>query len=731
MTIKTLMLSQLFSALTRNAGCQALTILQFHKIPRDFDPLVPGELLLERFETVLDFFVEQMTVFPLSEALEGIKAGTLPRNVVALTFDDGYAEWADLVAPLLKRRNLPATFYVTTEQLTGKALWHERIAAAVRAAPERGFILPKGFSGYEMLTDNQIRSRLLLHLQERLKYMPLTEREDTIQHLEAQAITPLQLPKNFTAEQVRDLHSQGFEIGAHTVRHPILAKTNDSEALEEVGGAKETLQAVISGKVTSFAYPNGLVGRDFSERDVNLAKKCGYESAVVTGGGVVDRNTNPMLLPRFTPWGPSQSRMALQIARNLRSGQSRRHPIGETSGRKKPKILYVECGAGFGGAVIALETLLKHTKSEDAHCEVVSNLPVGNFANFQAVKSIKIISNRHLDVRQLAKRIQSSNGIPAKKIWLFALGRLDDIFNRIPYLIRLSYHVLKRNPDIIHGNNEPSSNREAMLIAKVFNKPYIQHLRGPIAESAHTPWLLTKPDAFIPVSRWLAEELLVNGVPSGKIHQIYDAVDFDETPPENPPSLRDELKLPEDTILVAMVGMLVPWKGQHQFIDAVAKIPDFDQLKVTFLLIGGTPEMADSDYATALQQKVADYRLEDRVLFTGKRTDLKIVMRQINIVVSCSTEPEPLGLVMLEGMANGCLFIGPAFGAATEVVEDGKNGLLYSPRSTDSLAKKLNEAIKLITGQSNIAEIGRKDVTVKFRGVTCALKTLSVQTEFL
>lgn len=730
MTIKKLLLRQLFSLLTRNSG-QALTILQFHKIPRDFDPLVPGELLLERFETVLDFFVEQMTVLPLTEALQRVKAGTLKKNVVALTFDDGYPEWAELVAPLLKRRNLSATFYVTTEQLDGNALWHERIAAAVRAAPKQGFRLPKGFSGYESPLNNQTRSRLVLHLQERLKYMPLAEREVAIRNLEAQAETPLQLPKNFSSEQVRYLHSQGFEIGAHTVRHPILVKVDDREALEEIGGAKETLEAIIAGKVTSFAYPNGLVDRDFSERDVKLAKKCGYESAVITGGGVVDRNTNLMLLPRFTPWGPSQSRMALQIARNLRSGQRRTYHVGEISACKKPKVLYVECGAGFGGAVIALETLLKYSKPEHSHYEVVTNLPVGSFANIPAVKSLKVISNRHLDVRPLAKRIQSLNGLPAQKTLLFALGRLDDIFNRIPYLLQLAWHVLKRNPDIIHGNNEPSSNREAMIIAKLLNKPYIQHLRGPIAESTHTPWLLTKPDAFIPVSRWLAEELLVNSVPSGKIHQIYDAVDFDENPPKNQSSLREELKLPADSILVAMVGMLVPWKGQEQFIDAVALLPEFEQLKVFFLLIGGTPEMADSDYAAALHQKVADYRLEERILFTGKRTDLKIVMRQINIVVSCSTEPEPLGLVMLEGMANGCLFIGPAFGAATEVVEDGINGLLYEPRSTNSLVGKLEDGIKLVAGQNTLSELGKRSVIAKFRGESCAKDTLYVQTEVL
>lgn len=724
MTIKSTIIHQLFSLLTRGDDQQRLTILQFHKIPKDSDPLVPGELLLDKFETVLDFFVEHMRVLPLADALNALRTGSLPKYSVALTLDDGYAEWNQFVAPALLRRGLPATFYVTTEQLAGPALWHERIAAAVRAMPEQGISLPKGFVGYENLSTPGIRLRLLLQLQERLKYMALKERDKAILELEAQATSPILPSRPFLAENVRELHSLGFEIGAHTIRHPILNKSSDSEALEEIGGAKETLESIIRGTVTSFAYPNGLADRDFSSRDVLLAKACGYRSAVITGGGVVDRKTDPLLLPRFTPWGPGQGRMALQIARNLRNRQRNGGGLAKDL-KSKPKVLFVECGAGFGGAVIALETLLKHSSPDQLHCDVVTNLPVGQFASFPAVRSVKIIGNRFLDVRNLAKKVETLRGLPARRAWLFAIGRLDDLFNRIPYLVRLALHVAKVNPDIIHGNNEPSSNREAMIVAKLLNKPYVQHLRGPIAESAHTPWLLSKPDAFIPVSRWLAEELLVNGVPSGKIHQIYDAVEFEEADFSGAPNLRKEFGLPSETILVAMIGMLVPWKGQDLFIDAAAHLKE--QRNVAFLVIGGTPELADSNYANRLQQQVIDHNLQAKISFTGKRTDLKLVMRQIDIVVSCSIEPEPLGLVMLEGMANGCLFVGPAFGAATEVVEDGLNGLLFVPRSSESLAEKLMQGISMIGEKSKIGSRASQDVRTKFKGTDCALLTLGVQ----
>lgn len=719
MNLQSIFIRRVLAALASEKGEGQLTILQFHKIPKAFDPLCPRELLLHRFETVLDFFAEYMRVLPLTEAIDALRAGSLPPKAVALTFDDGYEEWNEFVAPALLKRELPATFYVTTGQIDGPALWHERIAAAVQAAPDNGLQLPKGFFGYENLASVELRAKLVLLLQERLKYLPLASREQEILKLEAQTERERKQPRKFSADHVRELHSLGFEIGAHTAQHPILKSCSDAEALQEIGGAKESLESIIKGRVTSFAYPNGLVDRDFIERDVRLVKACGYQSAVITGGGVVNAQTDPYLLPRFTPWGPGAFRMAWQVSENLRKSDRR-----VSCFRKKKRVMVVECGAGFGGAVIALETLIRHMPVDQIEYDVVTNLPVGRFAELPAVRSVTVIGNHFVGLRNITQKISDHPLVPARKIWLFSLGRLDDVFNRIPYLVRLLVHAIRTKPDVIHGNNEPSSNREAMLLAKLLNKPYIQHLRGPIAQSRHTPWLLGKPDVFIPVSRWLAEELVGSGVPGGKIHQIYDAVDFDENADVPAKNLRAMLGLPEQTMLIAMIGMLMPWKGQSLFLDAVARMEESPD--VVFLIIGGTPELADGEYENELRQKIEEYGLNDAVVLTGKINGLQRLVSQIDVVVSCSMEPEPLGLVMLEGMASGCLFVGPAFGAAIEVVENGVNGLLFEPRSAIALADKLNCCVNSKMTNTKMGVRARADVRGKFHGKVCAEKTLYV-----
>ena len=693
-----------FSLLTRGDRANNLTILQFHKVLKNYDPLMPRELTLKQFELLLDFFAQHMRVLPLSEAIAALEKGNLPPRSVALTADDGYAEWIDVVAPALRARDMPATFFVATEQFDGAPLWHERIISAVRVLPDHDVKLPTGFFGYQDLSDQAIRTRLALHLQERFKYVRLPERIAAIELLEAQATLPLVQPAVFDSKSVRHLHRLGFEIGAHTIRHPILNRTTDDEAREEIGGSREELESIIRGPVTSFAYPNGIPGRDFSQRHVDIAKSCGYRSAVITGGGVARHGANPLMLPRFTPWGPGSGKIAYQMARNMRS-KVFSFPHNKENAAP-PKVLIVENGAGFGGAIIALQTLLSQA-SPTSNFHLVVNLPVGNFQAIPSVRSRVIIGDRVIDFRAIARAVKANRWLLGQRCLLFVIGRLDDVINRFPYLLRLAWHTFRVNPDIIHGNNEPSSNREAMLIAKLFGKPYVQHVRGAIATSPHTPWLLKRPDAFIPVSRWLAEELALNGVPNNCIHQIYDAVDLTVEPvAEGTVDIRQQYGLPPETILIAMVGMLVAWKGQDVFIEAVARIAQ-RMTGVAFLVIGGTPELGDSSYAESLVELAKRLGLEDKIVFTGRRNDMKAVMKQLDIVVSASTEPEPLGLVMLEALVNHCIFVGPAHGAAVEIIRDGDNGFLFEPQSSESLAEKLEVAVDLFRSKRcNLEQIG-------------------------
>lgn len=713
------------SMLARNK----LSVFLFHKVPGELDPMVP-ELTLDAFGQLLDFVVERFQVLPLDEAVTRLQSGRLPPRSACITFDDGYPDWRHGVVPLLEERNAHATFFITSGQFNGLPMWHERVYHALRHAPGDIFDLPG--LGLPPLSLARIEDRRLAteFAVRHLKYQPLATREELLRRLEDAAGVRSQDVLRMSAEDLRDLHSRGFGIGAHTVSHPILTLCDPAVAAREIGGVREELEGLAGGAVRSFAYPNGRPGTDFSEEHVSLVRQAGYTYAVSTQWGAANDATPIFQIPRFTPWGPKPSDMAQQLVRNLilrpravRTGRHGAHGKGSEA-LQRQKVMVVENGAGFGGAIVALRTLLRHAPAESAEFHVVTNMPVGDFKEFPAVRSHRVVGDRVHDFRGPAKAIAQNQMGLLGTLLLFLLGRLDDLVNRVPYLLRLTLLALKVRPDIIHGNNEPNSNREAMLVAKLLRIPYVQHLRGPLGASRHTPWLLSGPDMFIPVSRWLGGEIIVAGVIPERIRHIYDGATFaGEAPPRRSRGLRQELGLPEDTRLVAMVGMLVPWKGQQLFIDAIPLVASAEP--VVYLVIGGTPERGDPNFAAALEEQVKALGLEDKVRFTGKRDDLKEILPDIDVVVSASTEPEPLGLVMLEAMASGCVFVGPGFGAATEVVVDGENGFLFEPRSPESLARKLEMALEAAT-RPQLSTRARRDVAAQFGGERCATATLNV-----
>ena len=116
------------------------------------------------------------------------------------------------------------------------------------------------------------------------------------------------------------MRGAGMQIGAHTVSHPILARLDEAEARREIVRSKDDLESITGRPVSLFAYPNGRPGRDYTARDVELARGAGFGCAVSTSPGAVRAARYPDLsfqLPRFTPWDRTAGAFGARLVRNL------------------------------------------------------------------------------------------------------------------------------------------------------------------------------------------------------------------------------------------------------------------------------------------------------------------------------------------------------------------------------------------------------------------------------
>jgi peptidoglycan/xylan/chitin deacetylase (PgdA/CDA1 family) len=226
------------AALPRGRGGPRTVVLCYHSVhaSKRYASVRPAA-----FSEHLAWLSEACDVVPLERALDPRPPGARP--AVAITFDDGYADNHETVAPELERHRLPATFFITT------GLIDRDRAVVERFARQRG-------------------------------------------------CAPAEIESLSWAE-IADIRARGFAIGAHTHTHPVLGDLDDDRARDELVRAKDLLEHRLGFAVTSMAYPYGKAGRHFTERTMAIAAGAGYQHAAAVRFSAVAADDVPLALPRF------------------------------------------------------------------------------------------------------------------------------------------------------------------------------------------------------------------------------------------------------------------------------------------------------------------------------------------------------------------------------------------------------------------------------------------------
>ncbi len=388
----------------------------------------------------------------------------------------------------------------------------------------------------------------------------------------------------------------------------------------------------------------------------------------------------------------------------------------------KKKILYVENGIGYGGAIICLRHLVRHLDRNRFEPLVVTGRTSPDYQAIANEARWQYIPDRHFDNVSLRRRL-------AKQVWLNKvpslhfiskqlLARADDLFNFLPFFLRLLWVAKYFRADLIHANNEPFCNRAALLVAKVLQIPCICHIRGGDHEGSQLmQWTYSLPDHFISVSHWVAKSLQENlHIAANKISVVYDGIALEKLNIyADGTQFRDAYHVADDDFAVGLVGLLIPWKGQVLFLEAAkllrSKIPC-----LKMLIIGGTPDDCIA-YEALLRQRVKDEHLTEMIIFTGHISSMETVYNGLDVVLSASTQPEPLGTVVIEAMAMGRPIIAPNHGGAAEMILHDETGLLFDPGDIQSLANAIE---KLCCSKSLRVKLGENARSV-------ALKSFAVE----
>jgi peptidoglycan/xylan/chitin deacetylase (PgdA/CDA1 family) len=300
-------------------------ILLYHRVaelPADPQLLCvrPGHFLEH-----LDVCRKAAKVIPIQSLVKSLDRWKIPAPRIVITFDDGYGDNLHSAKPLLERREIPATVFVSPGSVgTDRELWWdelERIFLGPNPLPEalslqiqgtrREWRVDKGNEGNRLgedqgwnlleKNDPSPRHRVYRSLCAAFGPLPGKDRQRLLDELRAWAgMDSAGRPshRHLTCGEVLELAQGGLvEIGAHTVTHPVLSSLPEEEQRAEIKDSKSRLEEILGRPVTSFSYPFGL-RQDYTEATVSIVRESGFDCACANVPGVVRPKADRFQLPR-------------------------------------------------------------------------------------------------------------------------------------------------------------------------------------------------------------------------------------------------------------------------------------------------------------------------------------------------------------------------------------------------------------------------------------------------
>ena len=257
----------------------------------------------EEFESQMKWLSKNKKVVPLKEVNK-------IQGSVAITFDDAFKNVHDVALPILKKYDLPSTFFITTGFVESEKLfWVDRVEHMINY-PKNSFIeLSMHEKRFWPISNNEDKLHTMNIIKAILKRLNPNARDEMIKDIELQlGFNKDRLSENYKTlswDDVKDLHdSPKYEVGGHTVNHEILSYLDDKKLEYEIGDCIDTLSKKLGKPVDSFSYPEGQEIH-YNDKVISVLKKHGIKIGPSAIDGVVDKTDDNFNLKRIMVgfWG--------------------------------------------------------------------------------------------------------------------------------------------------------------------------------------------------------------------------------------------------------------------------------------------------------------------------------------------------------------------------------------------------------------------------------------------
>ena len=345
---------------------------------------------------------------------------------------------------------------------------------------------------------------------------------------------------------------------------------------------------------------------------------------------------------------------------------------------KRYNILYLDSGSGIGGGQRSLLLLLKH-------------LDATRFRSFLGCLGDSMLAaaarKAGHPVIPLDLPKQHDKG---DKVRRFTFDDITRDLLQLKVIFQLLWVLEEKQIDLIHANSL-AAGLIGGVAAKLYGVPIVMHKRYATAYGVLDRLCEKLLDRVILVSeatRWAF-------APHSKQTLIYNGVELSALrPPLFPPrwrggkTLRADLNLDSDALLIGIVTRITPEKGIHLLIEATAKLKASPYIQL--LVVGGPYFPKDAEYIDSLKVQTEKLGIADRVIFTGFLEDTGAILSLLDVVLLASTIPEACPRTIIEAMAAGVPVIATPLGGSKELVTP-ETGILVPAEDADAFAAAITQ----------------------------------------
>lgn len=380
------------------------------------------------------------------------------------------------------------------------------------------------------------------------------------------------------------------------------------------------------------------------------------------------------------------------------------------------RVLFIEQAIAFGGAFVVIAELIRRLRRDRVEASVVTAMDPGFVANRLGAMAPARPMRHGLDyvrVTRLSHRL-TRLGVP-RRLASYFITALATVVN-IGYSVRLAATVLRRRVDVIHINNG-TEHLESNLAFFALARRCVVHAHGAGMPSRFQRMLLNRTGRVIAISDTVRERLERGGVDPDRIVVVPNPIALPDggrgrASESVRARVRSQYSIPADAPVFGIFGRIVRWKGHREFLLAAAQV--IDSLPDAYAVIVGDAADLNPGRQADLRRLARELNIEHRVVFTGFVDDVTSHYQAVDVVVHCSIEPEPFGLVIIEAMACGVPVVASSRGAPTEIITDGTDGLLVDPERTDLLAGAIKDLLEDGKRREVLADKGRNMVLRRY-----------------